>query len=184
MTTSIGHRWKGGNVRSRVVLIARWLAQTPSRGRPRDATNLFFQVHRFLVVYLIQVRPIRPPCPIIMSKPLRPSQMGVEYGSALRYSFGPPFGGQGASFRWPWRRGPPLTIPNREVKPVCADGTATPSGRVGRRLFLESPHRKMWGLFFCTGSKCGSRMGRWRAQGRETLQSGSLLHFYIGPLVY
>src|SRR5690606_12110362 len=26
MTTSIGHRWKGGNVRSRVVLIARRLA--------------------------------------------------------------------------------------------------------------------------------------------------------------
>ena len=150
----------------------------------RGGDGLFFQIHRFLVDCLIQVRPIRPPCPIIMSKPLRPSQMGVEYGSALRYSFGPPFGGQGASFRWPWRRGPPLTIPNREVKPVCADGTATPSGRVGRRLFLKALIMYMVGAFFCTGSKYGSRMGRWRAQGRETLQSGSLLHFYIGPLVY
>ena len=27
----------------------------------------------------------------------------------------------------------PLPIPNREVKPVCADGTAIPSGRVGSR---------------------------------------------------
>ncbi len=30
---------------------------------------------------------------------------------------------------------PPLSIPNREVKPDCADGTAY-SGRVGSRLFL------------------------------------------------
>ena len=29
---------------------------------------------------------------------------------------------------------PPLPIPNREVKPVCADGTAMQCGRVGRRL--------------------------------------------------
>ena len=28
---------------------------------------------------------------------------------------------------------PPLPIPNREVKPVSADGTAIPSGRVGSR---------------------------------------------------
>ena len=31
---------------------------------------------------------------------------------------------------------PPLPIPNREVKPVSADGTATPSGRVGSRQLL------------------------------------------------
>jgi hypothetical protein len=31
----------------------------------------------------------------------------------------------------------PLPIPNREVKPACADGTAgSPRGRVGRRPFL------------------------------------------------
>ena len=29
---------------------------------------------------------------------------------------------------------PPLPIPNREVKPTCADGTAIQCGRVGRRL--------------------------------------------------
>ena len=31
---------------------------------------------------------------------------------------------------------PPLPIPNREVKPISADGTAY-RGRVGRRLFLN-----------------------------------------------
>ena len=31
---------------------------------------------------------------------------------------------------------PPLPIPNREVKPVCADGTAMQCGRVGGCLFL------------------------------------------------
>ena len=30
---------------------------------------------------------------------------------------------------------PPLPIPNREVKPACADGTAMRCGRVGSRLF-------------------------------------------------
>ena len=51
-------------------------------------------------------------------------------------------------FRWPWRRGPPLTIPNREVKPVRADGTATPGGRVGSRL-PRKPLTLSKGLFLC-----------------------------------
>ena len=35
---------------------------------------------------------------------------------------------------------PPLPIPNREVKPACADGTAMQCGRVGgRHFFLEAP---------------------------------------------
>ena len=33
---------------------------------------------------------------------------------------------------------PPLPIPNREVKPACADGTAMQCGRVGSRLLLMS----------------------------------------------
>jgi two-component system, sporulation sensor kinase D len=32
---------------------------------------------------------------------------------------------------------PPLPIPNREVKPACADGTAQQCGRVGGRLFFS-----------------------------------------------
>ena len=37
------------------------------------------------------------------------------------------------TLRWLLRRGSPLPIPNREVKPACADGTAF-CGRVCRRL--------------------------------------------------
>ena len=32
---------------------------------------------------------------------------------------------------------PPLPIPNREVKPGCADGTAMQCGRVGGRLLFS-----------------------------------------------
>ena len=42
---------------------------------------------------------------------------------------------------------PPLTIPNREVKPVSADGTAS-SGRVGRRQSLLKPRTLLIGAFF------------------------------------
>ena len=52
----------------------------------------------------------------------------------------PPLGElEGAKFlRWLRRRGSPLPIPNREVKPACADGTAI-CGRVCRRLSLMKP---------------------------------------------
>ena len=35
---------------------------------------------------------------------------------------------------------PPLPIPNREVKPTGADGTAMQCGRVGNRLLLQRSH--------------------------------------------
>ena len=35
-------------------------------------------------------------------------------------------------------RVPPLPIPNREVKPACADGTAMQCGRVGSRLLSKT----------------------------------------------
>ena len=47
---------------------------------------------------------------------------------------------------------PPLPIPNREVKPKRADGTAPQCGRVGRRLFFQwrSPEQECSGLLlFC-----------------------------------
>ena len=47
---------------------------------------------------------------------------------------------------------PPLPIPNREVKPVCADGTAMQCGRVGGRLLLSgdcSPMRVAVSFFLC-----------------------------------
>ena len=48
---------------------------------------------------------------------------------------------------------PPLPIPNREVKPTCADGTAMQCGRVGSRLlYSRSPEDIMSpGLLFCIG---------------------------------
>ena len=40
---------------------------------------------------------------------------------------------------------PPLPIPNREVKPACADGTAMQCGRVGgRHLFRSESFRQQW----------------------------------------
>ena len=42
---------------------------------------------------------------------------------------------------------PPLPIPNREVKPVSADGTAKICGRVGHRHFLEKSFKQL-GLSF------------------------------------
>ena len=45
---------------------------------------------------------------------------------------------------------PPLPIPNREVKPTCADGTAMQCGRVGSRLLLsERSFEQSNGRFFC-----------------------------------
>ena len=45
---------------------------------------------------------------------------------------------------------PPLPIPNREVKPACADGTAMQCGRVGGcLLYFRSPESNDFGdLFF------------------------------------
>ena len=39
---------------------------------------------------------------------------------------------------------PPLPIPNREAKPVIADGTARPGGRVGSRRSSKSPTSENW----------------------------------------
>ena len=44
---------------------------------------------------------------------------------------------------------PPLPIPNREVKPTCADGTAMQCGRVGSRLLFSSKpqvSKDSWGF--------------------------------------
>ena len=44
---------------------------------------------------------------------------------------------------------PPLPIPNREVKPTSADGTAMQCGRVGNRLLLtRSSETNVLGLLF------------------------------------
>jgi len=42
-----------------------------------------------------------------------------------------------------------IPIPNREVKPACADGTAMQCGRVGGRLLYMKQESHMRLLFFC-----------------------------------
>ena len=50
---------------------------------------------------------------------------------------------------------PPLPIPNREVKPVSADGTAKIRGRVGHRHFLARESFKQLRLsFFAVDPPC------------------------------
>ena len=51
---------------------------------------------------------------------------------------------------------PPLPIPNREVKPACADGTAMQCGRVGSRLFSSGVLRQRCPgtPFFCRCCGC------------------------------
>ena len=50
---------------------------------------------------------------------------------------------------------PPLPIPNREAKPVIADGTARPGGRVGsRRALKESSDEKSSGDSFSCLQVC------------------------------
>ena len=44
---------------------------------------------------------------------------------------------------------PPLPIPNREVKPDSADGTANVCGRVGHRHFYKKRASVTEALFFC-----------------------------------
>ena len=50
---------------------------------------------------------------------------------------------------------PPLPIPNREVKPDSADGTANVCGRVGHRHFYKARNSKesLVFLFFKKGTK-------------------------------
>ena len=57
---------------------------------------------------------------------------------------------------------PPLPIPNREVKPFSADGTAVTCGRVGRRHLKQL--REIWAAFFisvCKRMCVGGGLGTW-----------------------
>ena len=48
---------------------------------------------------------------------------------------------------------PPLPIPNREVKPISADDTAIPSGKVGSRQLIETFSQKWLEVFFFAQSR-------------------------------
>ena len=71
------------------------------------------------------------------------------------------------ALRWLLRRGSPLPIPNREVKPACADGTAI-CGRVCRCLSLIwtcfrffEPQSEKIGVLFFIGAAQSMRYCRW-----------------------
>ena len=49
---------------------------------------------------------------------------------------------------------PPLPIPNREVKPDSADGTANVCGRVGHRHFYRREFQEIGALFFAVNPPC------------------------------
>ena len=49
---------------------------------------------------------------------------------------------------------PPLPIPNREVKPVSADGTAKIRGRVGHRHFFRESFKQLRLSFFAVDPPC------------------------------
>ena len=76
------------------------------------------------------------------------------------------------------RRGSPLPIPNREVKPACADGTAI-CGRVCHCLFLVKPRRKVGVFFFWW--QCVGRWPLFVAFFRESLseKTGFLVLFKV-----
>ena len=84
---------------------------------------------------------------------------------------------------------PPLPIPNREAKPVIADGTARPGGRVGsRRAWKESSDERLSGdsfscLYVC--EEMPSRTFLFSAVGgcgqRRSLQEGpTSAHVHAG----
>ena len=52
------------------------------------------------------------------------------------------------TFRCLYRWCPPLPIPNREVKPTRADGTAVTRGRVGRCQILKKAFQETERLFW------------------------------------
>ena len=73
----------------------------------------------------------------------------ADEGSEMRFCFdivNPISGGYSGGV-------PPLPIPNREVKPARADGTAMQCGRVGSRLLYGAPEDRdvPRGLFFVAG---------------------------------
>ena len=96
---------------------------------------------------------------------------------------------------------PPLPIPNREAKPVIADGTARPGGRVGSRRALKesSDERSSGDSFSCLQVCAGAHrsptpyvharvpvaLPQWQKSGQEcqcrSFQEGpTSAHFHAG----
>src|SRR3569833_1919869 len=78
-------------------------------------------------------------------------------------------------FRCLYRRCPPLPIPNREVKPARADGTAVKCGRVGRCPILKKPLWKHKGFLVLCWSGSPHKSGS-PEDNFTTLQLFNSLH--------
>ena len=78
---------------------------------------------------------------------------------------------------------PPLPIPNREVKPTCADGTAMQCGRVGSCLFsYQRPWREISEVFFVlSGLSCCPCTNGTPCQIGQCGRVGSRLFSYQRP---
>ncbi|MFM2213950.1 MAG: hypothetical protein RL427_1213, partial [Bacteroidota bacterium] len=79
--------------------------------------------------------------------------------------------------RWLLRRGSPLPISNREVKPACADGTAVMWESMSLPFLVESLFRKKQAFLFLSGAACP--LGRSAA-----FFSGKPVSFETGFLVF
>ena len=89
---------------------------------------------------------------------------------------------------------PPLPIPNREVKPTCADGTAMQCGRVGSRLLLQSTLKiHFFRVLFCLYTLRVCDFRAWRklfpewfgvsALGKSRFPNGLKLSLYAETFV-
>ena len=83
-------------------------------------------------------------------------------------------------FRCLYRRCPPLPIPNREVKPARADGTAVTCGRVGRCQILKGPITKVVGPLFLPPFFLTERPCAWPGQQKDRGTGNCLGHLCDG----
>ena len=124
--TLIGCRYKYGDVFSRALLIARIFIRA-----------VFFQTAKHIVSMIESKRSKERDQSIFEFVPL----MSILY----RENNKP----RKTNIRWLLWWCSPLPIPNREVKPTYADGTALQCGRVGSRLLLIRELSITLGSFFC-----------------------------------
>ena len=76
------------------------------------------------------------------------------------------------------RQGPPLPIPNREVKPARADDTAIPGGKVGRRQLYKNPVAFLLRGFFVPENSNRSPARIRRRRRRVANSTKSLSHLF------
>ena len=78
---------------------------------------------------------------------------------------------------------PPLPIPNREVKPISADDTAIPSGKVGSRQLIETFSQKCLEVFFLFWCLHRSKSSPYVLR-MFSIESLEVLYFYISGILF